>query len=134
MVSIVAQPCPAFCSCMDCSLPGSPFYGISQARILERVAISSSRGSSGPRDKPTFPAASALAGRFFATEQAYRGFPGGSDGKECLQRRRSGFNPCVRKMSWRRKQQPTPAFSWEISWPEELVRPQLIGLQRVGHD
>ena len=35
-----------------------------------------------PGIKPTFPAASALTGRFFATEQAYRGFPGGSDGKE----------------------------------------------------
>ena len=30
---------------MDCNLPGSSVYGISQARILERVAISSSRGS-----------------------------------------------------------------------------------------
>ena len=31
---------------MDCSLPGSPVHGVSQARILEWVAISSSRGSS----------------------------------------------------------------------------------------
>ena len=29
---------------MDCSLPGSSVHGISQARILERVTISSSRG------------------------------------------------------------------------------------------
>ena len=28
------------CNSMDCSLPGSSVYGISQARILERVAIS----------------------------------------------------------------------------------------------
>ena len=35
---------------MDCSLPGSSVQGISQARILEWVAISSSRGSSQPRD------------------------------------------------------------------------------------
>ena len=33
-----------------CSLPGSSVHGIFQARILEWVAISSSRGSSGPRD------------------------------------------------------------------------------------
>ena len=31
---------------MDCSLPGSSVHGISQARILEWVAISFSRGSS----------------------------------------------------------------------------------------
>ena len=36
---------------MDCSLPGSSVHGISQARILEWVAISSSRGSSQPKDQ-----------------------------------------------------------------------------------
>ena len=36
---------------MDCSLPGSSIHGISQARILEWVAISFSRVSSWPRDQ-----------------------------------------------------------------------------------
>jgi len=36
----------SFASSMDCSLPGSSVYGISQARILDWVAISFSRGSS----------------------------------------------------------------------------------------
>ena len=36
---------------MDCSPPGSSVQGIHQARILEWVAISSSRGSSWPRDR-----------------------------------------------------------------------------------
>ena len=36
---------------MDCSLPGSSVPGILQARILEWVAISSSRGSSSLRDR-----------------------------------------------------------------------------------
>ena len=40
------QLCPALCDPMDCSPAGSSGYGILQARILERVAISSSRGSS----------------------------------------------------------------------------------------
>ena len=40
-----------FCDPMDCSLSGSSVYGISQARILEWVAISYSRGSSQPRDQ-----------------------------------------------------------------------------------
>ena len=35
---------------MDCSLPGSSLHGILQARALEWVAISFSRGSSRPRD------------------------------------------------------------------------------------
>ena len=34
---------------MDCSLPGSRVHGILQARILEWVAMSSSRGSSQPK-------------------------------------------------------------------------------------
>ena len=36
---------------MDCSLPGSSVHGISQASILECIAISFSRGSSWPRDR-----------------------------------------------------------------------------------
>ena len=36
---------------MDCSPPGSSVHGILQARILECVAISFSRGSSWPRDQ-----------------------------------------------------------------------------------
>ena len=35
---------------MDCSLPASSIHGIFQARVLEWVAISFSRGSSRPRD------------------------------------------------------------------------------------
>ena len=44
------QPCPALCDPMDCGPPGSSVRGISKARRLEWVAISSSRGSSQPRD------------------------------------------------------------------------------------
>ena len=38
-----------FCDPMDCSSPASSVHGISQARILEWVAISFSRGSSQPK-------------------------------------------------------------------------------------
>ena len=48
--SEVAQSRPTLCNPMDCSLPGSSARGIFQARILEWVAISFSRGSSQPRD------------------------------------------------------------------------------------
>ena len=45
----VTKSCQTLCP-MDCSLPGSSVHGISQAGILERVAISFSRGSSWTRD------------------------------------------------------------------------------------
>ena len=37
--SEVAQSCPALSNPMDCSLPGSSFHGIFQARVLEWVVI-----------------------------------------------------------------------------------------------
>ena len=48
--SEVAQLCLTLCDRMDCSPPGSFVHGILQARILEWVAISFSRGTSQPRD------------------------------------------------------------------------------------
>ncbi|CAI9153061.1 unnamed protein product [Rangifer tarandus platyrhynchus] len=37
---LVAKSCPTLCNLMDCSPPGSSVHGISQAAILEWVAIS----------------------------------------------------------------------------------------------
>ena len=51
VVCLVAQSCPTLCDPVDHSQPGSSLRGILQARILEWVAISSSRGSSWPRDQ-----------------------------------------------------------------------------------
>ena len=59
---LVAQSCPTLCNPMDCSLPDSSVDRLLQARILEWVAISSSRGSSLPRDQTQV---SCIAGRFF---------------------------------------------------------------------
>ena len=47
----VTQSCLTLCDPMDCSLLGPSVHGISQARILEWVATSYSRGSSRPRDR-----------------------------------------------------------------------------------
>ena len=71
------DPCPRLCLCA-CSAVSSSFatpwaiahlaplsVGFSQTRILECVAISSSKGSPRPRDQSC---ASCLAGRFFTTE------------------------------------------------------------------
>ena len=51
----VTQSC-LLCNPVDCSLPGFTVHGILQARILEWVAISSSRGSSHPGIEPWSPA------------------------------------------------------------------------------
>ena len=44
MLTKSLQLCPTLCGPIDCSLPGSPVQGIFQARILEWVAMPSSRG------------------------------------------------------------------------------------------
>ena len=64
------------CDPVDCSLPGSSVHEISQARILEWIAIAFSRGSSLAGIEPVSPA---LAGRFFTTEPPLK--PTGVNGK-----------------------------------------------------
>ena len=56
--------CLTLCNPMDCSLPGSSIYGIFQARVLEWIAISFSRGSSRPRNGTWV---SRIVGRRFTT-------------------------------------------------------------------
>ena len=56
---LVTKSCPTLCDLMGCSPPGASVHGISQAEILEWVAISFSRGSSQPRE-PVYPASPAL--------------------------------------------------------------------------
>ena len=111
---------------MDYSLPGSSDHGILQPRILESVVISSSRGSSGPRDQTHIscfvrqvlfnaepPGAEAWNNPHQTVCLAHHG-PGGTSGREpaCQRRRRKrwGFDPWVGKVPWRRAWQPTPVF------------------------
>ena len=67
----VTQSCLTLCNPMDCSPPGSSVHEIFQARILEWVAISFSRGSSQPRDRTQV---SCTSCRFFY-QLSYRGSP-----------------------------------------------------------
>ena len=66
----VSHSVVSLCNPMDCSPPGSSVHGLSQARILEGVAIPFSRGFSRPRvQTPVY----CIAGRFFtvlATREA----------------------------------------------------------------
>ena len=57
-----------FCDSMDCTPPGSFVHGIFQGRILGWVAISSSRGSSWPRDWVCVSCSSYITGRSFPAE------------------------------------------------------------------
>ena len=59
------QSCPILCDPMNCSLPGSSVHGILQVRLLEWVAMPSSRGSSWPRDQTQISCSCCIAGRFF---------------------------------------------------------------------
>ena len=65
---LVAKSCPALLDLKDYSPPSFSIHGTSQARILEWVAISSSRGSSQLRDQTRVSGLSCTAGEFFATE------------------------------------------------------------------
>ena len=52
---LIALLCPTFCNPMYCSLPSSPAHGILQARILEWVAMPSSKVFSWLRDQTHIP-------------------------------------------------------------------------------
>ena len=111
---------------MNYSLWGSSTDGILQARMLEWVAIPFSRGSSWPGitpESPTLQADSLLSEpnrEAFLTYLIYKYlhvvyltvhiFPGDSGKESAYQCGRHGFTLWVRKIPWRRKWQPTPAF------------------------
>ena len=106
---------------MDCSPPGSSVHGILQARILEWVAISFSRGSSRPRDRTQV---SCIAGKCFnlwATREAlvqetWVQSLGQEDPLE------KGIATCF------------SILAWKIPWTEETGGVQSMGQQRVRHD
>ena len=64
---LVTQSCLTLCDPMDCSLPGSSVHGLSQARILQWVAIPFSGGSSQLRDRNPISYVSCIGRWFFTT-------------------------------------------------------------------
>ena len=100
------QSCLTLCKPMDCSPPGSCVHGTLQARILEWVAISFSRGYSPPRDRTCV----SCIGRWIILPLYHLilGFPRRLSSKESTcQCMRHGFNAWVKDIPWRRKWQPT---------------------------
>ena len=66
-------------------------------------------------------------------KEVHLGFPGGTSGKEpacqCRRLRGHGFDPWVRKMSWRRVWQPTLVFLPENPYGQR----SLVGYNPWGH-
>ena len=73
-VCACTQSCLILWDLMDCNLPGSSVHGILQARILELVAISFSRGSSRLRDWTRVSCVS-CSGRWVLYQLSHQGSP-----------------------------------------------------------
>ena len=85
--------CPTHCDPMDCRSPGSSVLGILQARRLEWVAVSLSRGSSPPRDQIHVSYVSCI-GRPFLYHWRHLGSPRDqSRGVKCQNANRGGKDP-----------------------------------------
>ena len=109
---------------MDCSLAGSSVHGIFPTRILEWVAVSSSRGSSGPRNQTHVSCISCIASGVFATEPLGKpGVVGRGRLKPLVHRDilKSKFSECYSRDVWE--------VSW---WISEGRRLRNAVLQRLG--
>ena len=69
------QSCPALCSPMDCSPPGSSVHGILQARLWSGLPFPSPGDLPDPGITPTSLISPALAGRFLTTSTTWEGQP-----------------------------------------------------------
>ena len=111
---------------MDCSPPHSSVHGVFQARILEWVAMPSSRGSSRPRDwTQVF---HVVSRRFivWATREFHR---------TCLQCRRPGLDPWVgKRSSGEENGNQSSILTCRIPWTEGPGRLQFLGSLRVRNN
>ena len=67
-----SQSCLTFCNPKKCSSPGSSAHGISQARVLEWIIISFSRGSFQPRDQNCISCIGRRVLYYWATREALK--------------------------------------------------------------
>ena len=120
MYLLVSQSCPALWHPMDYSPPGFSVHGIYQARILEWVAISFSRGSSQPRDQTRV---SCIASQFFTiwatSEVMYK--PTGESSLSALRRHQPFHHFDLRLLAFRTVRQISVVWtsqgdSWVVQW------------------
>ena len=136
-----AQLCLSLCDPMGCSLPGLSVHGIFQARILERVVISFSRGSSQPRDQTQV---SCTAGRFFTIWAPGIWVQLGPWNRASLLAQTVKNLPAIQETWVRAPGQEDPPekgvaahssiLAWRIPRTKEPGGLQSMGLQRMGHD
>ena len=143
LVSVCAQSCLTLCHPIDCSPAGSSVHGILQARILEWVAISSSRESSQPRDQshiscmsrqildclshlgnglwpPIYPPRASLGAQMVINPPAMQETQVQPQGWE---------DPPEKGIATH-----SDVLAWRIPWTEEPGRLQSMGSQRVRQD
>ena len=111
--SEVAQSCPTLCDPVDCSPPGSSVHGILQARILEWVAISFSRGYSRPRE---WTKVSLIAGRRFNLWATME------------------LDMAKQTLSEKAVAPHSSTLAWRVPCTEEPGGLPSMGSQRVGYD
>ena len=109
---LLQSSCPALCNPMDCSPPGSSGHGILQARILQGVAMPSSRASSLPRVKPRPLMSPVLASVFFTTSASWEAHIGSHI---CVKIELQRKMPLVRRKTsstliWKLQGHPTPVL------------------------
>ena len=127
---LVAQQCLTLCNPIDCSLPGSSIHGIFQARVLQWVSISFSRGSSQLRDLTRV---SRIAGRHFTLWASMGGHSesGGWNNNDVL------HPPC-----WSQVTERVQLIGWRgdsivlteilMKSPTSITTKDLISIHRVG--
>ena len=93
---VSAPSCLMACDPMDCSPPGSSVPGVFQARILEWVAISSSRGSLQPRDQTHVSCVSCIGqvDSLPLCQVLFNDINSEPSRRNCRQWRRLAFQPC----------------------------------------
>ena len=129
------QLCLTLCAPMDCNLPGSSIHGILQARILDRVAISSSSKSSQAWDQTHVSYVSCIGKKVLYHQHHLRSFPGTSDGKEsACNARDQGLIPGWGRSPGGGNSNPHQYACLENSMEEESGGLQTMGSRRVSHD
>ena len=134
--SEVTQSCPTLCDPMDCSLPHSSVHGIFQARVLEWVAISFSRGSSRPRDRTGVSRVVSRHYTVWATREVltlWRGYCQGPPfaAEETEHHWAHGVCP-TSQQSWRLSSQHHPAgLAWVMEMPQRSREASARSVKRV---
>ena len=115
------------CDPMDCNLPGSSVHGILQARILEWVSMSFSRGSSWSKNRTRV---SCIAGRFFTNWTTREALPFTYIPWLLME----DFYCRVASATEKAMAPHSSTLAWKIPWTEEPGGLQSMGLLRVRHD